>query len=235
MTNTRSQYLAEAQQRYLKFLQQEESQEQKVRERVLEEKTFPKEKKKARKPLEKVATLAYQERPENSQLTMDRYLTNKFRVYNVIIDSSFRAAGTQANDFVSRLEEPFRNVVAIRLLRTEYFQPSTSTNYFVFNSIRVPIQAFTMENAYLYLNGYTSTVIANESNTQYFGRIGPGTEIYPAVNGSLTQDPYIFILQPIEQKLRRFHVRLHKTDGELYPVDESTRVVLTLAVYCLVI
>jgi len=235
MQNTRDQYLQESQNRYLKFLLKEEAQEKKVRDRVLEEKTLVKEKKKARKPLTNVATLAVKEYPENTSLTMDRYLTTKFRVYNIIVDSSFRDINSypNANDFVVKLQDNLKNIVALRILRTEYFQPSASTNYFVFNNIRVPIQAYTMENAYLYLNGYISTNVANDTNTQFFGRIGPGTEIYPAINGNITQDPYIYIFQPMEQKLRRFHIKLLQADGTAYPTESSARVVITLAAYCL--
>lgn len=240
--NTRNQYLLEAQQRYFKFLQAEDSQETKVRERALEEKTLAKEKKKQKKDLEKVATLAFQEAPEKPSLTMDRYLTSRFRAVQVILDSSFRHSSMQPNDFSVKLTEPLRNVVALRLMKTEYFQPSQCTNYFVFNNIRVPIQAFTMESAYLYLNGYSMTNVATISslsgedtaNTpQFFGRIGPGMEVYPAINGNITQDPYIYLLQPMEQRLRRFHVRLLQANGSPYATESTARVVITLTAYCL--
>lgn len=245
------QYAIEKQQRYLSFLLDEESREEKVRKRVLQEMgRLPKEKKRIPKP-SNVATNQHatavnnssdsklqsdivSKQPSNFGLTMDTYLPTRYIVRNVILDSTFRdvIASPNANDFVVRLTEPLTNVAALRILRTEFFQPSNSTGYFVINGTSVPLQLYNIESAYLYLNGYISTTVANDTNTIFFGRIGPGTETYPAVTGDITQDPFIYILQPMEPRMRRFHVKLLQADGSTYQVNDA-RVVIHLAVYCM--
>lgn len=225
--NTRDQYMLEKQQRYLKFIQQYSEPEPPMQQKVLMEQS---DREKERKKVSRKAR--YMEQPS---LTMDRYIPSRFRIYNIILDSTFRdlAAYPNANDFVVKLVEPLRNVVAIRLLRTEFYQPSNTTGYFVLNEVRIPLQVYNnIANAYLYLNGYTSTNVANDTSTTFFGRIGPGTEIYPAITGDPTLDPYIYIMQPIEPKLRRFHVKLMNADRSDYAVTNA-RVIITLAVYCL--
>lgn len=166
--------------------------------------------------------------------TLGRYLPNGFRVSTVLLDSAFRDTSMypHANQFVVKLADAFRDVVALRLLRTEFYQPSNTTGYFVLNEVRVPLQLYNIESAYLYLNGYQSMQVANEQSTSFFGRVGPGTEMYPAVTGDIRQDPLAYMFMPAEPKLRRFQVKLLKADGSLYNV-KNARVVVTLAVYCL--
>ena len=166
--------------------------------------------------------------------TVGRYLPSGFRVSRLIIDSTFRDTGLypQANNFVVKLAEPLRDVAGIRLLRTEFYQPSNTVGYFVMNEVQIPLQLYNIETGYIYLNGYNCMEIANEMNTTFFGRIGPGTEIYPAITGDITQDPLLYTFLPAEEKLRRFHVKLLHGDGSAYQVNNA-RIVLTLAVYCL--
>lgn len=243
--NNQQQYLLEKQQRYLKFLLDEEGREEKVRTRALREMgKLPKEKKQRERSYKNAApqvlnnqvtapTPPSQPQQHEMSLTLDRYLPSRFRVYNVILDSNFRdtAAYPNANDFVVRLPEPLQNVAALRILRTEFYQPSNTTGYFVMNEVRIPLQLYNIESAYLYLNGYVSTSVANDTNTTFFGRIGPGTEMYPAVTGDITQDPFIYVLQPVEARMKRFHIKLLRADGSIYPVTNA-RVILNLAVYC---
>lgn len=253
-----NQYLLEKQQRYVSFLLDEESREEKVRRRVLQEMgRLPKEKKRIPKP-SNVATIIQQhsqvtnkynndthslqsrnqdivsKQPSDFGLTMDKYLPSRFIVRNVILDSTHRdvIASPNANDFVVRLTEPLLNVAALRILRTEFFQPSNSTGYFVLNGVNIPLQLNNIESAYLYLNGYISTTIANDTNTTFFGRIIAGTETYPAVTGDITQDPFVYILQPMEPRMKRFHVKLLQADGSTYQVNDA-RVIINLAVYCM--
>jgi hypothetical protein len=171
---------------------------------------------------------------EKDQLAMDKYVQTKFRIYNVIIDSEHRDKNTYpaSNEFVVKLQETIKDVAAVRILKTEFYQPSNSFGYFVLNEMKVPLQLYNVEHAYLYFNGYISTTVANDTNVALFGRIGPGTDIYPAVTGDITKDPYIYIMRPVEPKLRKFHIKLLTHDGNPYPVNNA-RVVLTVAVYSL--
>jgi len=175
------------------------------------------------------------EHTEDDQLAMDRYVQTKFRVYNIIIDSEHRdkTAYPSSNDFVVRLQDYIRNVAAVRILKSEFYQPSNSFGYFVLNEMRVPLQLYNVEHAYLYFNGYVSTTVANDTNVALFGRIGPGTDVYPAVTGDITKDPYIYIMRPVELKMRKVHIKLLTHDGQPYPVNNA-RVVITIAAYSLV-
>lgn len=171
---------------------------------------------------------------ESANLAMDRHVKAKYRIYNVIIDSDHRdtASYPDSSDFVVKLQNNLQHVTAIRILKTEFYQPSNSFGYFVLNEMRVPLQLYNVEHAYLYLNGYINTAVANDTNVALFGRIGPGTDIYPAISSDPFKDPYIYVMRPVEPRMRRFHVRLLRADGSKYPVTNA-RVVLTIAVYCL--
>jgi hypothetical protein len=212
---THQRYHNELQQRYLKFLQKEDAQLALASKQMEQQQLAQRRKAKA---------------PVSS--TLGRYIPSAFRVSTVLIDSAFRDTNQfpNANDFVVKLPEALRDVGAIRLLRTELYQPTNTVGFFIMNEVRVPLQLYNIESAYLYLNGYQSMQVTQELNTTFFARIGPGTELYPAVTGDIRQDPHMYTFLPAEQKLRRFHVKLLQADGSLYPVTNA-RVVLTLAVY----
>ncbi len=171
---------------------------------------------------------------EQASLVMNRMIKSPYVVQTIVLDSAHRVTSQypNANDYVVKLLEPLRNVAAVRMMKTEYFEPCSTQGYFVLNGAKIPLQSYTLEHAYLYLNGWINTTIANDSNTNLFGRISPGLDVYPAVTGDLTSDPYTYILRPSEPRLRRFHIRLLTHDGQLQPVTNA-RIILTLAVYCL--
>lgn len=250
-TNTRDQYRHEMEQRYLKFIQKEDEREQ----AVIQKERRSKHRTRTHTPSNQTHSNNHITRPTSqvqaqqaqqiqqiqrqlttvpSATTLDAYLPSKFSVSTIVLDSSLRDTQTypQANQFVVKLVEPLRNVAALRLLRTEFYQPSNTKGYFVMNEVRIPLQLYNIESAYLYLNGYQSMQIAQDLNTTFFARMGPGTDIYPAVTGDIRQDPFIYRFIPIEPKLRRFAVQLMNADGSIYQV-ENARIVLTLAVYCL--
>lgn len=225
--DTQKRYALEMQARYLRYLQKEDENESRVLERATsnEKRTLRRQKKEQ------------QSRGEVADLKLDRYVATRptYRLYTLIIDSNHRDTQVypSSNDFVVRVQEIFRNVAAVRLLRTEFYQPSNSFGYFVLNEMKVPLQLYNVEHAYLYLNGYISTQVANDTNVALFGRIGPGTEFYPAVTSDIGQDPYMYMMQPVEPRLRKFHVKLLTHDGQPYPVNNA-RVVLTIGIYCMV-
>ena len=168
-------------------------------------------------------------------------MSNKYKVTNIIIDSTFRnqASYPLANDFVVYIGDVLKNVVAIRILKTEFTQSATTNSYFVINSLRIPLQVSTGSSAYLYLNNYDKNVITDgttldsSSTNTYFGRITPGSEIYPAVTGNIFDDPFTYIFNPPQAKLARFHVKLLNPDRSLFSLQDNTStVVITLAAYC---
>ena len=229
--DTSSQYALEMQQRYLKYVQKENENEA----RVLQKSVEREERRRVNKIKKKTRDEKYELDHENTELAMDRNVRPKFRVYNIILDSEHRDKSVypNVNDYTIRLQESLRNVVAIRLMRTEFYSPSNTFGYFVINEARVPLQIYNVEHAYLYLNGYISTAVANDTNIALFGRIGPGTEFYPAITGDPLMDPYIYVFRPVEPRLRKFQVKLLQADGALYNYTANARVVMTLAVYCL--
>lgn len=232
--DTQKRYALEMQARYLRYLQAENEAENKVLARATANEKRTLRKKKEREG--RGGNYAQEPNGENAALTMDRYVAKAptYRLYTLIIDSNHRDVNSypNANDFVVRVQETFRNVAAVRVLRTEFYQPSNSFGYFVLNEMKVPLQLYNVEHAYLYLNGYISTAVANDTNVALFGRIGPGTEFYPAVTADIFQDPYIYAMNPVEPRLRKFHVKLLTHDGQQYPVNNA-RVVLTIAIYCM--
>jgi hypothetical protein len=171
---------------------------------------------------------------EKASLLMNRMIDSKYIVQTVILDSAHRnlLQFPNANDYVIKILEPLRNVAAVRLLKTEYFEPCSTQGYFVMNGVKIPLQSYNLDHAYLYLNGWINTIIANDTNTNLFGRVAPGVDTYPAVAGNIENDPYTYILRPSEPRLRRFHVRLLTHEGQLQAVTNA-RVILTLAFYCL--
>lgn len=228
--DAQKQYALEMQARYFKYLQAENEAEARVLSRATAA-----EKKVLRKKREKESrSLAQEPNGESTALAMDRYVRPTYRLYTLIVDSAHRDVNTypNANDFVVRVQEVFRNVAAVRILKTEFYQPCNQIGYFVLNDMKVPLQLYNVEHAYLYLNGYLSTAVANDTNVALFGRVGPGTEFYPAVTADIMQDPYIYVLNPAEPRLRKFHVKLLTHNGQAYPINNA-RVVLTIAIYCM--
>lgn len=224
--NTQQRYLAEMQERYQRLVKQEEDRDL-LQERIEDHK----KKERRHKRQERGRKL---EHLEKEHLAMDKYVTADLRVFNIIIDSDHRDVNIypNANDFVVKLQDYLTNVAAIRVLKSEFYQSANSLGYMVFNDVRVPLQLYNVEHAYLYLNGYNNTAVANDTNVALFGRIGPGTEIYPGVSADPYKDPYIYVMRPVDPRLRRFHLKLLDANGALYSVEDA-RIVITLAVYCI--
>ena len=241
MRSNHDQYMAEKQQKFLSYVNQlaestptsliPRSQRQNSRSRVNQQDNWQ----------GKETTQQTMIQPQVAKIrpTLELNPTNKeiqpvYTVQTLILDSNHRNTELYptTSDFVLRIADTLKNVAMLRILKTEFYQPGNTLGYFILNDIKVPLQTNTIEHAYLYINGYAKAVIGNEQNNAILGRIGPGSEIYPAVSGSILQDPYAYIFQPIEPKLRRFHLRLLNHEGQYYQA-ENTRLILTIAVYCI--
>jgi hypothetical protein len=168
---------------------------------------------------------------------------SKYVVKNIIIDSSFRNTNTYtlANDFVVYIGDTFKNVIALRLLKSELTEAINDTSYFVLNSVATPLQTQIGNSAYLYLNNYDNYMVTdgttadNATNNVFFGRIIPGVDVYPAASGYPLDDPYTYMLNPPLAKLNRFHIKLLNADKSLYAFSNpqtAAKVILTIAVYC---
>jgi hypothetical protein len=177
-----------------------------------------------------------QNRESKATLTLDKHISRKYKVRTLIIDSNYRDTSIypNINNFVVTLADTIKDVAAIRFIRTEFYQDSGNLGYFVLNGVRIPLQVNTTEPAYLNLNNYSKAYIGNNVNIpNIFGRIIPGTEFFPAISGSFIEDPFTHVFEPVQLKMRRFHVRLLNYDGTYYDVPSSGRLVLTFALYCL--
>jgi hypothetical protein len=231
MFQNQQQYELEKQARYLKYLKNASEATNMVLNQLVDKRG--KERKRRSRVREEIND-ANGANGESATLVMNRSIYPKYRVINGIFDSEHRnkTQYPSVSDFVLKLQEPLKHVVAIRTLKSELYQSCNSINYIVLNGAKIPVQAYNLDNAYVYLNGYIGTQIANEQNVPVFMRIGAGNEVYPAITGDITQDPYVYVMKPAEEKLRRFHIKLMTHDGLPYGVTNA-RMVLTLAFYCL--
>jgi hypothetical protein len=168
---------------------------------------------------------------------------SKYLVKSIVIDSTFRdtSAYPYPNDFVLFIGETFKNVIAIRLIKSEFNQPISDANYFVLNGIATPLQTQVASSSYLYLNNYDNFMVSdgtnsdNCTNNTFFGRIVPGVDVYQILSGYPLDDPYTYIFNPPQAKLNRFHVKLLNADRSLYRLQNpaaNASLVLTLSVYC---
>lgn len=166
-------------------------------------------------------------------LAMDSYTKNNYNIKTVIIDSEFRDQSSYPlpYDFSVKLTESIKNVIAVRLVRTEFYDTTNNTGFFVINQMRIPIQFYNINSSYLYLNGYSLTQTTNGMLNKIFTRITPGLEIYPSISSDITSDPFTYFLNPVEPKLRQFDIRLMNSDGTSYQLPNA-RVILTVVVYC---
>lgn len=218
-------YRLEAEKKLLKFIQEnDDHREQSMSD---SKKILVKEQKRRDKNAIKANQASITNSNESSALSMETYLPTTYRVTNLILDSYFVATNYRKNSnllnqFILKLSDPLRNVVAIRILRTEFINLTDSQD----------INYVALKNAYIYFNGYINTFIANETNTQIYGRLIAGTEIYPGISSDIRNDPFVYIFRPIENSLSRFEIKILNGDGSLYDFhDNNIQIVITLAVY----
>jgi 3-isopropylmalate dehydratase small subunit len=209
-TNTK-QYKKEIEKKLYKYLLEEDQKNDKSREYIKEQKKRVKN-----------TIVANQSIPSSSKesagLALETYVPSLYTVQNVILDSSFSSyPNNSKNKFLLELSDPLKNVYAIRILRTDFVNTTNSN----------PIY-----NAYLYLNGYINTILANGLNTRIYTKLFNNTNIYPSVSSDITMDPYIYIFKPIDSILNKFNIQIMNADGTLYDFGEnSINLTITLAVY----
>jgi hypothetical protein len=161
-------------------------------------------------------------------------INNKYRQQIVVIDSNDRdkTKFPSINEFVLNLSESIKNVIVIRLLRTEY----TIDEYYasmIINQNRVPIQFFKSFTTYVYLNGYKKVNIANGTNNEIFSQVSAGIEMLSPISTNFFYDPYAVVMNPIEKRLKRFHIKIMNGEGNKIDIpNESTgRLILTLSIF----
>jgi hypothetical protein len=146
---------------------------------------------------------------------------SNYKIYQFIIDSNDRnkSAYPNLNEFVIKATEPFKKVFAIRLLRSELNYLSTVLG---------------RGGIYIYLNNY-KLIFRNEQQDglNLFARINPGVENNVCVTTNILDDPYTYILNPLDPKLQRFEVKLFDHQNKLFD-DKNFTLVLQLAIFCYV-
>lgn len=141
-----------------------------------------------------------------------------YKIYQFIIDANDRNKSQypDINNFVIKSTESFKNVFGIRLLKSEL--------NFISNVLG--------KGMYIYLNDYK---LIHRHETQdglkLFARINPGVENNVCVTNHILDDPYTYILNPMEPKLQRFEVKLYDHTNTLI-TDKQFNLVLQLAIFC---
>jgi len=143
---------------------------------------------------------------------------SNYKIYQFIIDINDRnkTQYPNLNDFVIKSIESFKNVFAIRLLKSElnFISPQLG------------------RGIYIYLNGYKLLYRHETADSiKLFARINPGVENNVCVTTNILDDPYTYILNPLEPKLQRFEVKLYDHYNNLFD-DKNFTMVLHLAVFC---
>tara|TARA_Y100000389_G_scaffold128022_3_gene125410 strand:+ start:6677 stop:7285 length:609 start_codon:yes stop_codon:yes gene_type:complete len=163
-------------------------------------------------------------------------LSNQYKQQIIVLDSEDRdkTKNPSINDFVLNLAESLKNVLVLRLIRSEY----TIEEYYasmIINQNRVPIQFFKSFTTYVYLNGYKKIQIANGTNNEIFSQVSAGIEVLPPISANFFYDPYSIVMNPIEKKIKRFDIKLLDGKGTKIdiPNDSTGRLILTLAVFTL--
>ena len=91
----------------------------------------------------------------------------------IVIDSNTRNKDDYAlpNDFVINISETLKNVIALRLVRSEYLLNDASFTAALINNQPVPLQLFKHIQAFIYLNGYSKIKLANKMTVPIFSQL----------------------------------------------------------------
>lgn len=153
----------------------------------------------------------------------------------IVIDSNTRNKDDylSPNDFVITLSEILKHVIAIRLIRTEYLINDPSFTTALINNQPVPLQLFKHIQAYIYLNGYGKIKLANKMTIPIFSQLSAGVETLPPSNDNIKFDPYAYILNPRNEKLDKFHIKILDGQGDKINIidPDKIRLIITLAIY----
>tara|TARA_B110000261_G_scaffold157814_1_gene193362 strand:+ start:3917 stop:4510 length:594 start_codon:yes stop_codon:yes gene_type:complete len=153
----------------------------------------------------------------------------------IVIDSNTRNKDDYLlpNEFVITLSEILKQVIAVRLIRTEYLINEPSFTTALINNQPVPLQLFKHIQAYIYLNGYEKIKLANKMTIPIFSQLSAGVETLPPSNDNIKFDPYAYILNPRNEKLDKFHIKILDSQGDKIPIidPDKIRLIITLAIY----
>jgi len=169
---------------------------------------------------------------ENLKQVKRRY---KIKKRLVVLDSDNRNSDENINEFTLRLLEDYKNVYAIRLLKTEYTLKDAEFDRILVNNQPIAFQIYKPVHAFLYLNGYKQIDIASISTIELFSQLSPGIEQLPLVSDNIKLDPYVHILNPMEKRLSKFNIKILDNKGQKIGVEnpDKIRLILTLMIVTL--
>ena len=139
-------------------------------------------------------------------------------------------------EYVLNLLEDIKNVIAVRLLKSEYLLKDSSFNILTINDQEVPLQVYKNVHAYMYLNGYNKIKMSNRITLPIFSNLSSGINNYPIHNDDFRIDPYVHRLNPMEKTLNKFDFKLLDNKGKMVEIIDADKIhiILTLIVYRLV-
>lgn len=174
---------------------------------------------------------------KNVQKEVINKIARKYKIKKkiVVLDSENRNKDENINEFTLRLLEEYRNVYAVRLLKSEYTLKDAEFDRILINSQPIAFQIYKPVHAFLYLNGYKQIDIASISTTELFSQLSPGIEQLPLISDNIKLDPYVHILNPIEKRLNKFNIKILDNKGDKIPVEnpDKIRLILTLLIVTL--
>ena len=180
-------------------------------------------------------TVKTNENKTNSNNIIKRKKKYKLEKDIVVLDSEDRDKQQfpNPNYYILTLLEELKNVIAIRLLKTEYLLKDSSFNLLTINDQVVPIQAYHNVHAFIYLNGYNKIKMSNRITTPIFSQLSAGINNFPMTSDDFRIDPFVYRLNPIEPKLNKFEIKLLDNTGSIVDIidPERIQIILTLIVY----
>lgn len=153
----------------------------------------------------------------------------------IVLDSEDRdkTQFPNPNHYILTILEDLKNVIALRLLKTEYLLKDSSFNILTINDQIVPLQVYQNVHAFLYLNGYNKIKMSNRITMPIFSQLSSGINNYPVSNDDFRIDPLVFKFNPIEPKLNKFEIKLLDNKGNIVNIidPEKIQIILTIIVY----
>jgi hypothetical protein len=158
----------------------------------------------------------------------------KFTVHQVFLSSADKDVATQTpTNFTVTLPTELKRVVAIRPLHAVFYEDATLVAQVELGGALLPVRIFSGDGLFMNLNDYDHMHTAKAKNVPVFTRI-QGEEVYPAVPAEFWTDPYTYVLNPLEPRLKKFNIKLYDSSTmDIYapatPANASFNI--TLAVY----
>lgn len=164
---------------------------------------------------------------------MNRQWDAHYEVHQVYLSDKDKDLSSQTvTNFSVTLPNDLKNVVAIRPLMSSFYDNTTDIAQIEIGGTQLPVRISTGQGLFLYLNGYDNIHTAKSKNVPIFSRV-QADDNYPIIR-DFWMDPFTYILNPKEHRLRKFDVKIYDSNYAEYvpdlPANASFNILL--AVYC---